>query len=431
MTIRCVQINRANSNSLACVSLVPHRSNRQGSVLTLMAMVLPVVAIFSAFCINAAYVQLTRTELSIATDAAARAGGRAFSELQSVELAKNAAIATAALNLVNGSPLQLQAGNGANEIEFGITTQSGGTGSRYEFQKIPTDRVSGNTMMASAVRVNGMRTPDSLSGSVKFLIPGMFNFSHFSPTQQAVAMQVDRDISLVVDRSGSMDWIEDRFPPGKSAYSSRATKAAVAAGQAYIWRGNLYPTTTWSAYEKWVWQNFYDLGNPPNTPWEDLVLAVDAFLNVLDETPQSEQVSLSSYESTASFDIGLTKNFDSVRAEIATLGPLGGTAIGSGMETGIQAHVSDVARPFATKTMVVMTDGINNAGSNPITVANYFAANYNVTIHTITFGPGANQSYMQTIADIGGGNHYHAENGEQLIAVFEEIANNLPTILTQ
>ncbi len=431
MAIRCVQFERAISNSSGSDRFASKTAIRKGNVLTLMVMVLPVVAIFSAFCINAAHVQLTRTELSIATDAAARAGGRALSELQSVELAKNAAIATAALNQVNGNPFQLKSSDGANEIEFGTTFQPNGTESRYEFEKIPTSQVMGNSMIASAVRINGMCTPDSLSGPVKFLIPGMFNFSHFSPTQQAVAMQVDRDISLVVDRSGSMDYIEDRFPRGKSPYTNGAMNAGVAAGKAYVFRGYLYPTTTWSAYEKWVWQYYYRLGTPPNTPWEDLVIAVDAFLNVLDDTPQSEQVSLASYQSTASFDIGLTKDFNAVRAKLSTLGPNGGTAIGSGMETGIQAHFSSAARPFATKTMVVMTDGINNAGSNPITVANYFAAHYNVTIHTITFGPGANQSYMQTIANIGGGKHYHADDGEQLRIVFEEIANNLPTILTQ
>jgi hypothetical protein len=38
---------------------------------------------------------------------------------------------------------------------------------------------------------------------------------------------------------------------------------------------------------------------------------------------------------------------------------------------------------------------------------------------------------MQQVASIGGGKHYHAATGDQLIAIFEEIANNLPTILTK
>ena len=74
----------------------------------LMGILLPVMAILAAFCINLAKMQLTRTELIVATDCAAKAGGRAFSELQTVDAAKTAAIATAALNSVNGEPLQLR-----------------------------------------------------------------------------------------------------------------------------------------------------------------------------------------------------------------------------------------------------------------------------------------------------------------------------------
>jgi Ca-activated chloride channel family protein len=38
---------------------------------------------------------------------------------------------------------------------------------------------------------------------------------------------------------------------------------------------------------------------------------------------------------------------------------------------------------------------------------------------------------MKSVADIGGGKHYHAATGAELVAIFEEIANNLPTIFTQ
>ena len=78
----------------------------------LIGILLPVLAILAAFCINAAQMQLNRTELIVATDCAARAGGRAFSEIQTVDAAKAAAIATAALNTVDGQPLQLRGDDG-------------------------------------------------------------------------------------------------------------------------------------------------------------------------------------------------------------------------------------------------------------------------------------------------------------------------------
>ena len=93
--------------------------------------------------------------------------------------------------------------------------------------------------------------------------------------------------------------------------------------------------------------------------------------------------------------------------------------------------LSSTARPFAAKTLLVMTDGIHNRGIHPATVARNVVAQYDVTIHTVTFGGGANQSAMRQVADIGGGEHYHANTGAELQAIFEEIANNLPTIMTQ
>ena len=88
-------------------------------------------------------------------------------------------------------------------------------------------------------------------------------------------------------------------------------------------------------------------------------------------------------------------------------------------------------RPFAAKTIIVMTDGMHNTGIGPVEVAESFVSEYNVTIHTVTFSAGADQTRMQEVADIGGGTHYHADTGTELVDVFEEIANNLPTMVTQ
>jgi hypothetical protein len=38
---------------------------------------------------------------------------------------------------------------------------------------------------------------------------------------------------------------------------------------------------------------------------------------------------------------------------------------------------------------------------------------------------------MQDVAETGGGKHYHAATGEELVSIFQEIANNLPTILVE
>lgn len=408
-------------------------ARRRGSVLGMMAILLPVLAILAGFCINAAYMQLTRTELMVATDAAARAGGRALSEYQTVSAAKDAAMVTAALNTVGGEPLQLRTQDSANEIEFGVTTQPDGVHGRYEFQKVPTPAIENGSQLASAVRVNGLRTAGSSSGKIPLIIPGLLNMSSFSSRQEAVAMQVDRDISLILDRSGSMAELSIVWPDGLSPWDKKTLDAGIPAGKTVFHRGSYYyaPGENSTTYQQWAWEDYFKLGPAPTSPWQDLVSAVDAFLTVLEGTPQDEQVSIASYASEATLDCLLETDYLVVRQTVDSLEPVGATAIGEGMQSGIQALLDAAARPHAAKTMVVMTDGHHNDGIDPVTVASEFMSQYNLIIHTVTFGSDTNQQLMQDVATIGGGKHYHAADGQQLLEVFEEIANNLPTILTQ
>ncbi len=362
-------------------------SGRRGAVMGLLAVLLPVLAILAAFCINTVQMQLTRTELMVATDSA-RAGGRAFSETQTVSAAKTAAATTAAMNLVNGEPLQLRTNDAANEIEFGQTTQPNGVNGRYVFVKIPTSQVSSGQKIASAVRILGRRDGGALSGRVPLVIPGVLNASDFATVQDAVAMQVDRDISVVLDRSGSMAEVTFDWPRNKSPFSTTAMNAGVSAGKltrygsSYYYANGVDSTT----YQQWAWESHYNLGPAPQMPWQDLVRAVHAFLQVLDNTSQEEQVSVASYSSSATLDCYLEKNFQTVRNVVGNLSTGGNTAIGRGMQSGIRALLASAARPYASKTMVVMTDGIHNSGVSPESVATQLMASYNLTIHTVTFG---------------------------------------------
>lgn len=101
------------------------------------------------------------------------------------------------------------------------------------------------------------------------------------------------------------------------------------------------------------------------------------------------------------------------------------------MFRGYEALDGTSSRPYAAKTMVVMTDGIHNTGISPDKVARELIEVGDVIIHTITFGESADQSLMRTVASIGGGNHYHASDASELVMAFQEIANNLPTILVE
>lgn len=397
----------------------------------MIAFLLPAMTVLAAFCINSAQIQLARTELMVATDAAAKAGGRAFSEFQSTSEAKRAAKATAARNYVQGKRLLLRSANSANEIEFGRTEQNEGEAGRYQFVKVPTARVEEKSELANSVRVTGIRDRKSRSGAIPLFLSGMLQTSSFSVSQDATAMQVDRDIALVLDRSGSMSEIFFDWPKGQSPWHRQVLQAATRKGLLKKHQGNYYYAKGVNAttYQQWAWQSHFRNGPAPTSPWGDLQVAVNAFLEVLEATCQYEQVAIASYASEASVNSDLRKNYENTRSQLRSLNPSGMTAIGKGMLSGFQALVDTVARPYAAKTMVVMTDGIHNTGIEPKRVARQLIESNDLLIHTITFGSSADQTLMREVALIGGGNHYHASDAKELISVFEEIANNLPTIL--
>jgi Ca-activated chloride channel family protein len=108
---------------------------------------------------------------------------------------------------------------------------------------------------------------------------------------------------------------------------------------------------------------------------------------------------------------------------------VGYTNIGAGIDLGREVLNGPAARPLAAKTMVVLTDGIWNRGRDPVLAAQE-AANDNIAIHTVTFSSGANISDMRRVAEIGGGQHYHAPDEAALRAAFREIARTLPVVIS-
>jgi Mg-chelatase subunit ChlD len=116
--------------------------------------------------------------------------------------------------------------------------------------------------------------------------------------------------------------------------------------------------------------------------------------------------------------------------QFMTNGIGGSTAIGEGLRQGIAAITSSRARAFAVKTIVLMTDGLHNTGVEPAVIARQAAAQ-EITVHTISFSAGADQTRMRQVARITGGQHFHADTASDLSAIFREIARTLPVLLTE
>lgn len=367
-----------------------HPANRAGAIAVLMAITLPLIVIMAAFAIDVAWMQLVRTELRTATDAASRAGAKTLSLQQNETAARAAARDAASRNQVAGSPLQVVNA----EIEIGLARQAS-RNARFVF--------SPNGALKNAVRVTGNRTAGSAGGAVPLFLGRVMGVASFEPSQVATSTQLDREICLVVDRSGSMmrDLVSRNVPGGSC-----------------------------------------NAPHPTLSRWGGLNIAVAGFLAELDGTVQLEQCGLVSYSqqgsgcgltfTTSDINARLDFNYQNIRNEMVRLSsqPVAGfTNIAAGIDNGIRVLTDANARPFAVKTMVLMTDGRKNRGIEPVISARR-AARQDITIHTVTFSSEADFPRMRAVADATGGEHFHAPDSAALERIFRQIAATLPVLLT-
>ena len=151
--------------------------------------------------------EMNRTELYVAADAAARAGGREFAITGSKSSARSAARAVASRNRVAGVPLQLD----DSDFVFGESVRSG-VGSRYVFTPGGSN--------PNAVQITGRRSKGSLDGTIPLLMPSLLGISEFSVELMSESTQIEVDVALVLDRSGSMAYAADEpaaYPPAPAA----------------------------------------------------------------------------------------------------------------------------------------------------------------------------------------------------------------------
>lgn len=360
-------------------------------MLVLVAVCLPLFLIMAAFAVDVAWMQLVRAELRTATDAASRAGAKTLSLRQNEADARAAAKDAALRNIVAGQPLIVD----DRQIEVGRGVQAT-RNSRFVF--------SPGGAVLNAMRVTGQRTASSSAGPVALFLGRVMGVTQFQPEHVATSTQLDRDICLVVDRSGSMmREVTSRNVPGPTC-------------------GPPHPTLS---------------------RWGGLNTAVNGFLDELDRTTQTEQCGLVSYSSrgtgcgltftTSDIHAGLDFDYRPIRNEMARLSsqPVQGfTNIHAGIQNGRTVLTSRVARPFALRTMVLMTDGRHNTGPEPVIAARQ-AARDNITIHTVTFSDEADFSRMRAVANATGGTHFHAPDAATLERIFREIASTLPVMLTE
>src|SRR5690606_2740712 len=140
-------------------------------------------------------------------------------------------------------------------------------------------------------------------------------------------------------------------------------------------------------------------------------------LDELEDTSSDEQVALASYSTSATLNRNLSTDYSNVRKDVDKFKADGMTAIGLGLEKGIEGVMGKNHRTLSAPIIVLMTDGNHNTGVEPIVPARE-AAKQGITVHTITFGGDADIKRMTAVANETGGKTFHAANGAQLVQVF-------------
>ena len=509
--------------------------NRDGAIIPLFAILLPILLVLAAFSVNLARMQLTTTELRIATDVTSHAGGRALNVFQNMDNANSERVIAALQDTVDRYYVM-------NTVAGQTLTPPSDPASYIEFYNLGarTDRLDKafhekNIVSYADARdgtvFNGVGVQANVESDFVFDFKyGGGSLGSFTPTRNSITKQVERDLAIVIDKSGSMleykdslqmrDVLADMYFQGYINLSEFRIAAGyqkgfvTGSGQRYFsdrgsisvynprfrytgahyqrinnrwvflrngfdiidemeqfnsnnpgdsrdipamidyaksWEGvSPYRGNRKSSFvtDSWLDQGLFNDNAPVESRWDYLYRGIQDFVDVLENTPAEEKISLVVFDSVATAPVPLTLNYQAVLDEVESIIPLSGTNIQNGMREGLERVLEeDASRPFTEKIIVIMTDGQNNDGGE--VVINEAEAvkgeNPEITIHTLTFGEGTglqpNPNYpaagetkwdgvMVEVAKVGEGEHFHAEEADELQEKLRQIANIQPTIFT-
>ncbi|MCC6509830.1 MAG: VWA domain-containing protein [Pirellulaceae bacterium] len=392
--------------------------SRRGSAAMLITVMMFVFVVTAAITVDYAYMQLVRTELRAATDAAAKAGAEALSRTQDTFTAKNEAVRYASQNKVGGRAFRLS----TDDVVVGRVRMNGA--GRWQFRE--------NEEPYNAVKVNARTGEGASQPAVPLYFGRALGKAGFAPSYQATAGQQEVEVCLCIDRSGSMNFdmsgTEYSFPPDNPRLS---------------------PFTAWGV----EWRNMLSPPHPVHSRWAALKRAIDVFLiesSSINAQPRTSVVTWGSDYTmplaprtvypASSTDLGLPSrethrwqtNADQIRGLMQARNDsviMGSTNLSSGLDRAVQVLNGPNNNRFANKVIILLTDGVWNVGRDPVLAA-YDARAQGMIVHCISMLT-QNQPTLQTVATTCGGRYYGTRNEEELRNAFIEIARSLPVVLTE
>ncbi len=381
-----------------------HYESRKGSATVVFVVLLYVIIVLGVFASEYAHLKLTKTELRIAVDACARAASAEYGNSKDLDAALDAAQEMAARYRVGRVPFSID----RSEVVSGsILPQPDGT---YAF-------LQGGTPL-NAFRIETGYTDQTRLGSMDSIFPALHGIEQFQILSRSTVAEIDLEIVLVLDRSGSMAFdlsgVEWQYPDGRP----------------------------WNI-------NYFLPPDPNGSRWSALESALNVFVDVLERKSKKVPVAITSYSTDyttwssyfrrsfssveASVDQPLTDDYQQVRdcfEDIGSRAIIGGTNISAGMDKGAQVLTQSPDSDHTYQIMIVLTDGRWNAGRDPVQAA-IDAANQGIKIYAVTFSDDADIETMQNVADVGGGELYHAITQEELENAFRQIANSLEIVFVE
>ncbi len=390
---------------------------RRGAAAILILVMLAVFVTLAAITIDYSYMQLVRTELRAATDAAAKAGAEALGRMQDVTSAKQEAIRYAAANKVGGRPFAIA----MNDLDIGKVVRN--SNGRWNFQL--------NGTPPNAMRVNARTGGNAAQASVPLFFGQVLGQSTFSPSYQATAGQQDVEVCLCLDRSGSMlfdmsgnDYSYPPFNPRLSTFTAWGT----------VWHNHLSPphpvNSRWAILASAVRLFFEEAALSSPQPRASLVTWASNYqMPISPNTNFLESKIDVSLPSTSSFNFTTNKQSILSAVDAKTVLPMmGGTNLSAGLTQAISVLLGANSNPFSSKVIILLTDGEWNLGVDPVTVA-ATAHNAGIIVHCISMLT-VSQATLQQVATIANGRYYSTSKEVQLRAAFQELARSLPVVLT-
>lgn len=234
-----------------------------------------------------------------------------------------------------------------------------------------------------------------------------------------------------------------------SNYAMATSTAMYDANSAFRYRYGVKTFTNYLLEDRPQNDQTPELVNTPTQPMQAVKDGVRHMMEVLTTLQTDDQVSLEVYGTTGRHEVDLTNDFYRVSDRLAEMQAAHYdryTNMGAGIQRALEELTSPRARTSTRKIIVLYTDGVANvdasgnvnyAGAEAYALSKaQEAADRNFRIYAVSVGAEPNLAFMDQIAEIGHGQHYHAEGeiaeySAELDQIFNSLGGNRPIQLVE